>query len=168
MASEYSFDVVSKIDQQELANALDQARREIVARYDFKNVLADIKVADGILTIHTADDYKFTAIMEIIKSKLIRRGIDLKILGEESANWRREDAANATLRVTIKLIEGISGDYAKTINKLIRDKLPKVKSSIQGEELRVSSKSKDELQAVMQLLKTDPSIKLPLQFTNYR
>ena len=164
MASEYSFDVVSKIDQQELANALDQARREITARYDFKDVLVDIKVADGVLTVHTADEYKFTAVMDIIKSKLIHRGLDLKILGEE----KREDAANATLRVTIKLVEGITGDYAKTINKLIRDKLPKVKSSIQGEELRVSSKSKDDLQAVMQLLKTDPSIKLPLQFTNYR
>ena len=164
MASEFSFDVVSKIDQQELANALDQAQREITARYDFKNVLADIKAADGVLTIHTSDEYKFAAIMEIIKSKLIRRGIDLKILGEE----KREDASGGTLRVTIKLVEGISGDYAKTINKLIRDKLPKVKSSIQGEELRVSSKSKDDLQAVMQLLKNDPSITLPLQFTNYR
>lgn len=164
MASEYSFDVVSKIDQQELANALDQARREIVARYDFKDVLADIKVADSNLTIHTADEYKFTAILDIIKSKLIRRGLDLKILGEE----KREDAANATLRVTIKLVEGISGEYAKTINKLIRDKFSKVKSSIQGEELRVSSKSKDELQSVMQLLKSDPEVKLPLQFANYR
>ena len=161
---EYSFDVVSKIDQQELANALDQARREIVARYDFKNVLVDIKVADGVLTIHTTDEYKFTAVLEIIKSKFIRRGIDLKILGEE----KREDAANSTLRVTIKLVEGISGDYAKTINKLIRDHFPKIKSSIQGEELRVSSKSKDDLHAVMQLLKSDPEIKLPLQFTNYR
>ena len=164
MAAEYSFDVVSKIDQQELANALDQAKREIVARYDFKDVLAEFKVAEGVLTIHTADEYKLTAILDIIKSKLVRRGIDLKILGEE----KREDAANATLRVTIKLVEGITGEYAKTINKLIRDKLPKVKSSIQGDELRVSSKSKDELQAVMQLLKSDPSIKLPLQFTNYR
>ena len=164
MASEYSFDVVSKIDQQELANALDQTQREIVARYDFKNVLADIKTAEGALTIHTADEYKFAAIMEILKSKLIRRGIDLKILGEE----KREDASGGTLRVTIKLVEGISGEYAKTINKLIRDKLPKVKSTIQGEELRVSSKSKDELQAVMQLLKSDPTVTLPLQFTNYR
>jgi len=164
MAAEYSFDVVSKIDQQELANALDQARREITARYDFKDVLVDIKVADGILTVHTADEYKFTAVMDIIKSKLIHRGLDLKILGEE----KREDAANATLRVTIKLVEGITGDYAKTINRLIRDKFPKIKSNIQGEELRVSSKNKDDLQAVMQLLKTDPTVKIPLQFTNYR
>lgn len=164
MPSEYSFDVVSKIDQQELANALDQARREIVARYDFKDVLADIKVAEGNLTIHTADEYKLTAILDIIKSKLVRRGIDLKILGEE----KREDASGGTLRATIKLVEGISAEYAKTINKLIRDKFPKIKSSIQGEELRVSSKSKDELQAVMQLLKSDPEVKLPLQFTNYR
>jgi uncharacterized protein YajQ (UPF0234 family) len=164
MAAEYSFDVVSKIDQQELANALDQSRREIVARYDFKDILADIKVADGLLTIHTADEYKFTAILDIIKSKLVRRVIDLKILGEE----KREDAANGTLRVTIKLVEGISADYAKVINKLIRDHFPKIKSSIQGEELRVSSKSKDDLQAVMQLLKGSPEVKLPLQFTNYR
>ncbi|MBN2585560.1 YajQ family cyclic di-GMP-binding protein [Patescibacteria group bacterium] len=164
MAGEYSFDVVSKIDQQELANALDQAKREIVARYDFKNVLADIKVAEGVLTIHTTDEYKLTAILDIIKSKLVRRGVDLKILGEE----KREDASGATLRVTIKLIEGISADYAKTINKLIRDKFPKIKSSIQGDELRVSSKSKDDLQDVMQLLKSSPEVKLPLQFTNYR
>lgn len=164
MASDYSFDVVSKIDQQELANALDQARREIIARYDFKDILADVKVAEGALTVHTTDEYKLAAILDIIKSKLIRRGLDLKILGEQ----KREDASGGTLRVTIKLVEGISAEYAKTINKLIRDHFPKVKSSIQGEELRVSSKSKDELQAVMQLLKNDPSVKLPLQFTNYR
>jgi hypothetical protein len=164
MASEYSFDVVSQIDQQELANALDQARREVATRYDFKDILADIKVADGMLIVHTADAYKFTAVMEIIKSKLIRRGIDLKILGEE----KREDASGGTLRVTIKLVEGISAEYAKIINKLIRDHFPKIKSSIQGEELRVSSKSKDELQVVMQLLKGSPEVKLPLQFTNYR
>lgn len=164
MSSEFSFDVVSQIDQQELANALDQARREVATRYDFKDILVDIKVADGVLTVHTADAYKFTAVMEIIKSKLIRRGIDLRILGEE----KREDASGGTLRVTIKLVEGISAEYAKIINKLIRDRFPKIKSSIQGEELRVSSKSKDELQAVMQLLKSSPEVKLPLQFTNYR
>jgi len=164
MASDYSFDIVSEIDQQELANALDQARREVATRYDFKDILVDIKVADGVLTVHTVDAYKFTAVMEIIKSKLIRRGVDLKILGEE----KREDASGGTLRVAIKLVEGISGDYAKTINKLIRDRLPKAKANIQGDAIRVSSKSKDELQAVIQILKASPEVKLPLQFTNYR
>lgn len=168
MASDYSFDIVSQINQQELANALDQVRREVSTRYDFKDVLVDIKVAEGALTIHTAGEYKFKAVLEIIKSKLIRRGLDLKILGEESASWRREATTGGTLRVTIKLAEGISPDYAKTINKLIRDAHPKIRITIQGDAIRVSGESKDELQAVMQLLKTNPTVKIPLQFTNYR
>ena len=164
MTAEFSFDIVSQIDQQELANALDQTRREIVSRYDFKGVLAEIEQEDGKLIIRVPDEYKLNAALDILKSKMLRRGLDLKILGE----IKKENASGGTLKATIPLVEGISQDKAKLINKLIRDKLPKIKSSIQGDAIRVSSKSKDELQMVMQILQSSQQTNLPLQFTNYR
>jgi len=164
MASEFSFDIVSEIDQQELANALDQARREIVARYDFKDTFVEIKQEKGQLIILAPTEFKFNAVLDIIKSKLVRRQLDLRILGEN----KLEPASGGTVRITIPLKEGISNEDAKTINKIIRAALPKIKTTIQGEAVRVSSKSKDELQAVMTLLRQKPEIVLPLQFTNYR
>lgn len=162
--ADFSFDIVSEIDQQELHNALDQARKEIATRYDFKDIPVEINSDQQQLTITTTDDYKFRAVMDIVKSKLIRRGLDLRILGEEKI----EPAAGGKIRVIIPLIEGVAGDLAKKINKSIRDQLPKVKTTIQGATIRVSSKSKDELQSVMNLLKSDQQITIPLQFTNYR
>ena len=164
MASEFSFDIVSEIDQQELVNALDQTRREISTRYDFKDAQVEIKQeADGLIIL-APTEFKFNAAMDIIKSKLIRRNLDLRILGEAKI----EPASGGTIRARVPLVEGISQDQAKLINKLIRDRLPKVKATIQGEAIRVSSKSKDELQEVMDFLKSQPTITLPLQFTNYR
>lgn len=162
--ADFSFDIVSEIDQQELHNALDQARKEIATRYDFKDIPVEINSDQQQLTITTTDDYKFRAVMDIVKSKLIRRGLDLRILGEEKI----EPAAGGKMRVIIPLVEGVAGDLAKKINKSIRDQLPKVKTTIQGVAIRVSSKSKDELQSVMHLLKNDQQITIPLQFTNYR
>lgn len=164
MANEFSFDIVSEIDRQELTNALDQTRREISTRYDFKDAQVEIKQEADELVMLAPTEFKFNAAMDIIKSKLIRRNLDLQILGEAKI----EPASGGTVRVTVPLIEGISQDQAKLINKLIRDQLPKIKSTIQGEAIRVSSKSKDELQTVMNLLKNQPTLTLPLQFTNYR
>lgn len=164
MANEFSFDIVSEIDSQELVNALDQARREIAGRYDFKDILVEIKQEPDQLTILAPTEFKFNAVMDILKSKLIRRNLDLRILGEAQI----EPASGGTIRVFVPLLAGISADTAKLINRLIRDKLPKIKTVIQGEEVRVSSKSKDELQEVMELLRQQPAIKIPLQFTNYR
>ena len=164
MASEFSFDIVSEIDQQELTNALDQTRREISTRYDFKDAQVEIKQETDYLTILAPTEFKFNAAMDIIKSKLIRRNVDLRILGEAKI----EPASGGTVRVTVPLVKGIAQEQAKVINKLIRDQLPKIKAAIQGEAIRVSSKSKDELQEVMDLLKNQPTITMPLQFTNYR
>lgn len=164
MASESSFDIVSEINRQELSNALDQVRREVATRYDFKGLTVEIKEETDKLIILVPDEYKYTALMEMLKTKLIRRGLSLKILGEE----HKEAATGSSLRVTIKLVEGVEGDVAKLINKLIRGSFPKIKSAIQGPTIRVTSKSRDELQAIMKLLEDSPEIKAPLQFTNYR
>ncbi len=164
MASEFSFDIVSEIDQQELVNALDQARREIAIRYDFKDIYVDIKQEKGELVIVAPTEFKFNAVMDIIKSKLLRRNLDLRILGVS----KTEPASGGAVRAIIPLVEGISQDTAKLINKIIRDQTPKIKTVIQGEAVRVSSKSKDELQAVMVYLKQKPEITIPVQFTNYR
>lgn len=162
--ADFSFDIVSEIDRQELANALDQVRKEITTRYDFKDIPVEIVSEPEKLIITTSDEYKFKAVMDIIKSKLIRRGLSLGILGEE----KMEPATAGKLRVTINFVEGVEAEKAKQINKLIRERMPKVKATIQGEAIRVSSKSKDELQAIMALLTNHPEVRIPLQFTNYR
>ncbi|MBU1083080.1 YajQ family cyclic di-GMP-binding protein [Patescibacteria group bacterium] len=162
--ADFSFDIVSEIDRQELTNALDQVRKEITTRYDFKDVPVEIVNEKEQMVITTADDYKFKAVMEIIKSKFIRRGLSLGVLGEEKS----EPASGGKMRITIKFVEGVDSEKAKQINKFIREKLPKVKTVIQGETIRVSSKSKDELQTVMDLLKNNQEIAIPLQFINYR
>ena len=164
MASEFSFDIVSEIDQQELANALDQARREIAGRYDFKDLVIEIKQDREQLIVLAPTEFKFQAVLEIIKSKLVRRNLDLRILGE----YKMEAASGGTVRVVIPLVEGVSQEIAKTVNKLIRDRLPKIKTAIQGEAIRVSSKSKDDLQEAMAYLRNRAEITIPLQFTNYR
>lgn len=160
----FSFDIVSEIDRQELVNAIDQVRKEIATRYDFKGIDIEIKLEDESLTLLVPDEYKLKALLEIIQSKILRRGLSLKILGEQ----KKEQASGGSLRVIIKLVAGIDQEKAKKINKIIREELPKIKTQIQGEAIRVVSGSKNELQIVMQLLKDNPNINLPLQFTNYR
>ena len=160
----FSFDIVSEINQQELINALDQTRKEIATRYDFKGIDIDIKLEDKKLTLLVPDEYKLKALIEIIQSKMLRRGLSLKILGEK----KQEKASGGALRVVIDLVEGIDKEKAKKINKLIKEAMPKIKTQIQGETIRVVSSSKNELQDVIQLLKDTPSLDTPLQFTNYR
>lgn len=162
--ADFSFDIVSEINWQELNNALDQVRREIATRYDFKGIEVEIKIDDGQLVITAPDRYKFKALMEIIKSKLISRGLNLKILGEEKI----EKASGGNIRVIIKLIEGITQDQIKRINKMIREQMPRIKTTVQGMAIRVSSRSKNELQEIIQLLGNNPAINIPLQFVNYR
>jgi len=163
MASDHSFDIVSEINDQELANALDQTRRELSVRYDFKDVPVEIKQEEGRLIITTQDEYKLKAVRDILDTKLLRRGLSLKILGEA----KNEPATRSQIRSTIPLLSGISAEQAKQINKLIRDRFPKVKTTIQGETIRVVSSSIDTLQGVLGLLK-DSSFAVPLQFINYR
>ncbi len=168
MASDHSFDIVSEIDMQELTNALDQTRKEIIVRYDFKGVPVEIEQKTEKdkkeLIITTADEYKLKAVMDMLESKLLKRNLDLKILGKP----KNEPATGGSIRSTIPLVAGISSEKAKPINKLIRDAFPKAKPQIQGETIRVVSSSIDELQAIMVMLKSSDQIDIPLQFENYR
>ncbi|ALE07117.1 hypothetical protein AL755_19295 [Arthrobacter sp. ERGS1:01] len=162
MASESTFDVVSKVDKQEVANALHQAQKEVVQRYDFKGVGAEIDFSGEKILIKANSEERVMAVMDVFESKLIKRGISLKSLdaGEPYASGKE-------YRLEASIVEGIAQDIAKKINKLIRDEGPKgVKSTIQGDELRVSSKSRDDLQEVMGLLRKFEDA--DLQFVNMR
>ncbi|MEJ7837308.1 MAG: YajQ family cyclic di-GMP-binding protein [Thermomicrobiales bacterium] len=163
MASNASFDVVSKFDRQELKNAIDQATREVNNRYDLKDTNTIIDLGDDELTITTASEYSLSAVTDIIESKLISRKLSLKILDYKTA----EDASGGRSRQVVTLKEGIPDDIAKKITKQIRDEFKKVTPQIQGDALRVQAKSRDELQAVINLLK-DEDYPVALQFVNYR
>jgi uncharacterized protein YajQ (UPF0234 family) len=163
MAGEVSFDVVSDFDEQELRNALDQVRREVQQRYDFKGVTVDLTQSKDELVLLTDDEYRATAVKDLIESKAIRRNLSLKIF-----DWGTiEPAGGNKVRQTIKLRRGLGEVVAKRITKLIRDEFPKVKSQIQGDAVRVSAKSKDDLQRVIARLR-ELDEPVPLQFENYR
>lgn len=158
-----SFDIVSKVDRQEADNALNQARKEIEQRYDFKGVGASIAWSGEKIVILANSDERARAVLDVFQSKLIKRGISLKSLesGEPTASGKE-------FRLESTLKEGINSENAKKIGKIIRDEGPKsVKSQIQGDELRVQSKSRDDLQAVIALLKGS-DLDLDLQFINFR
>jgi cyclic-di-GMP-binding protein len=163
MAQDFSFDVVSDFDQQELVNALDQARREIGQRYDFKGVTAEIDQEKDQLVLLSDSDMHLKAILDVLQSKLHKRGIDLKVLDPQ----KPEPAARGNVRQVVKLRRGISDDLGRDLNKKIRAAHPKVQVRIEGDKLRVASKSKDDLQAVIASLKA-MELDVPLQFTNYR
>jgi uncharacterized protein YajQ (UPF0234 family) len=163
MAGDVSFDVVSDFDEQELRNALDQVRREVGQRYDFKGVTVDLTQAKTELVLVTDDEHRAAAVKDLIESKAIRRELSLKIF-----DWGKvEPAGGNKVRQQIGLRRGLGDDVAKRITKLIRDEFPKVKSQIQGDAVRVSGKSKDELQKVMSRLR-ELDEPVPLQFQNYR
>ncbi|CAN5494427.1 MAG: YajQ family cyclic di-GMP-binding protein [Chloroflexi bacterium] len=165
MAGDVSFDVVSDFDQQELVNALDQARREIQTRYDFKGVTATLELGKDEITLLTEDEHRAQAVRDLLESKAIRRGLSLKIF-----DWGKvEEAGGNKVRQRIGLKRGLPEDLAKKLSKLIRDEFPKAKSQIQGNAVRVTSKSKDELQKVISRLREESEeLPMPLQFENYR
>jgi hypothetical protein len=154
---------VSEFDEQELRNALDQVRREVGQRYDFKGVTVDLTQAKDELTLVTDDEHRAAAVKDLIESKAIRRSLSLKIF-----DWGKiEPSGGNKVRQTIKLRRGLTEDVAKRITKLIRDEFPKAKSQIQGDAVRVSGKSRDELQRVIARLR-ELDEPVPLQFQNYR
>jgi uncharacterized protein YajQ (UPF0234 family) len=164
MPSESSFDIVSKIDRQEADNALNQAAKEISTRFDFRNVGASIAWSgENAVEIRANSEERASAILDVFKEKLVKRSISLKHL----------DAAEPKIsgkeyRIAIAIKEGITQENAKKVSKIIRDEGPKgVKAQVQGEELRVSSKSRDDLQSVISLLK-GKDFDFALQFVNYR
>ena len=166
MASSYSFDVVSDYDLAELTNAVDQARREIGTRYDFKGSSASVdftsSAKEGLLL--TADSRnQLDSVLDIVQSKLVRREVSLKVLDTSAEPIE----GGSGMRWTLPFKKGLNQEKAKQITKIIRDKYPKVKPQIQGEEVRVTANSKDDLQGVMALLRA-ADLDFPLSFTNYR
>ncbi|MFT4245851.1 MAG: YajQ family cyclic di-GMP-binding protein [Micrococcaceae bacterium] len=163
MMADSSFDIVSKVDQQEVANALNQSSKEIRQRYDFRGVNASIEQSGDKITLKANSEERVKAVLDVFQSKLVKRGISLKSLdaGEPYASGKEY-----RLEATTK--EGIDREIAKKINKKIKDDGPRgVKSQIQGDELRVSSKKRDDLQSVIALLKGE-DFDVDLQFVNYR
>jgi uncharacterized protein YajQ (UPF0234 family) len=163
MASTFSFDVVSRFDFQELKNAIDQAQREIQQRYDLKDSGTEIALTEKDITISTASEYSLQAVRDTIESKLIRRGLSLKILDYQ----KEEQASGGRMRQVAKLREGLPDDVAKKLSKQIRDEFKKVTPQIQGDLIRIQAKSKDDLQAVIEALKGQ-DLPVALQFVNYR
>ena len=158
-----SFDVVSKIDSMEVENAVNQARKEIEQRYAFKGVGADVSLNGETILIKANTEERALAVLDVLQSKVIKRGMSLKVLDSGDPY-----PSGKEVRIESKLKEGIDQATAKKLNKLIRDEGPKsVKSQIQGDELRVSSKSRDDLQETMALLKA-ADVDVALQFVNYR
>ena len=162
-AAESSFDVVSQFDRQEVVNAIDQAMREVQTRYDLKDTKSKIVLDKSQIVLTAPSDFVLKSVRELLESKFARRNLSLKILDYGTV----EPAAGNTVRQVAKLRQGIEQELARQITKLIRDRAPKVKAQVQGDAVRVSGKSKDDLQAVIKLLKTQ-DYPVDLQFINYR
>ncbi len=159
-----SFDVVSQVDRQEVRNAVDQAQREIGTRFDFKGTNSSIEQADLVLTLRSVSEDRLAALRQVLEEKLVKRKVSLK--GLEYGDV--EEATHQTVRQTATITVGISADKARQINKLIKEKAPKgVSSQTQGDAVRVSSKKRDDLQAVMQVLR-EADLGIPIQFDNRR
>jgi uncharacterized protein YajQ (UPF0234 family) len=163
MASTFSFDVVSDFDRQELVNTVDQAIREISSRYDLKDTKTTVELGEEVITVNTDSEFTLEAVHTILRTKAAKRNLSQKIF----EYGKVESASGNRVRQEIKLTKGISQEIAKKITKLIRDEFKKVQGSIQGDAVRVSSSSKDDLQGVMQRLKQE-DLPVALQFTNYR
>ena len=165
MSKTFSFDIVSEFDQAEMNNAVDQTAREIQTRYDFQGTGSKINYdkEKQVIELESNSEIKLTTIEDVLESKFIKRGINLKHL-DKTAEIIQSGMA---YKKSLPLVKGMDQEKAKKVTKLIRDQYPKVKTQIQGEEVRVMSDSKDTLQAVMQLLKGS-SLGIPLSFTNFR
>ena len=165
MAQQNSFDIVSQVDLQEVDNALNQARKEIIQRYDFKDskTLIDFNPKEKQITLHTIDEFHLKSAVDILQSKLIKRGVSIKALRYGSV----ESAAGATVRQQVTIVVGIGKDDARAVVKLIKDSKVRVQAAIMEDQVRVSGKDKDDLQKVIQMLR-DADLSFPVQFVNYR
>ncbi len=162
-AKENSFDIISEVNMQEIDNAINQARREIQTRFDFKGSKSEIRYDGKVITLISDDDFKLRNVVDILESKMVKRGIDLKAL----KYGKIEPAAGDTVRREVNIQQGIDKETAKLIVKDIKDSKIKVQGSVQGDKVRVSGKNRDDLQAVIKMLK-EKNYDIPLQFTNYR
>jgi len=165
MPAESTFDIVSEFDRQELVNAVDQTQRDVRTRYDLKDSKTDMALGDKELTITTDSEMHLSAVRDLLETKAIRRSLSLKIF----SYGKVEEISGGRVRQVITLQQGVPEEVAKKLQKLIRDSFPKVQPRIQGDALRVGSKSKDDLQGVIRLVKEhQDDYSVPLQFTNYR
>ncbi|MCP9888923.1 YajQ family cyclic di-GMP-binding protein [Cyanobium sp. ATX 6A2] len=165
MAESFSFDVVSDFDRQELVNAVDQVRRELVQRYDLKDSATTLELEEASLTITTASDMTLQAVGDVLRQKATKRNLSLKIFDFQDP----EAVGGNRVKQEVKLRKGLSQELAKALSKQVRDAIKKVTVAIQGDSLRVTSKNKDDLQQVIQLLKgQEEELEVALQFQNYR
>lgn len=164
MASECSFDVVSKVNMDEVKNAITMSMKEIGQRYDFKGSVSDIELKDeAVLVLKSDDEVKLKAVIDVLQTKLVKRGVSIRSM----EYGKIEPATKGTVRQEVKILQGIPTEKAKAMVKVIKDAKLKVQAAIQGEQLRISGKSKDDLQETMALLKKNDQ-GTDLQFTNYR
>jgi len=165
MASENSFDIVSKIEMQEIKNAIEQAMKEVAQRFDFKGSKSEIKLEEknNEILVSSDDEYKLKSLLDILQSKLVKRGISLKALTYEKI----ESALGGTVKQNIKLQQGIPSEKAKEVVKVIKETRLKVQSQIQGDQVRVTGKNRDDLQAIIKLLR-ERDFGIDMQFENYR
>ncbi len=166
MAKDASFDVVSEFDQQELVNAIDQTKRDIQTRFDLKNTGSLVEMeADKAINIISSDELKLKNILDILQSKMAKRSLSLKILDPQ----KMENALGGNVKQEFLLKKGLTKELAKKIVADVKAEKLKVQASIQGDQVRISGKNKDDLQAIIQLLKEkEEEYNIPLQFTNYR
>ena len=165
MPAESTFDIVSEFDRQELANAVDQTQRDVRTRYDLKDSKTELILGEKELTITADAELHLAAVRDILETKALRRNLSLKIF-----KWGTvEEIGGMRVRQVATLQQGIPDDVAKKLQKLIRDQFPKIQPRIQGDALRIGSKSRDDLQSVIKLVKErQDDFTVPLQFTNYR
>jgi len=167
MPSDSSFDVVSEFDRQEVVNAIDQAEREIKTRYDLKDSGSTLELEGDAIKLQSASEMTLEAVRGVLLSKAVRRGLSIKVFDFGKV----EEAAKGTVRQTVTLRKGLSQDLAREISKLVRDRLPKLKTQIQGDAVRVTGKNKDELQAAIREIRAQEQQRdwpVALQFNNYR
>ena len=166
MAKDCSFDIVSEFDRQELVNAIDQVKRDVASRFDLKDSGSSVELeADKMITVTTSDEMKLKNIYDIMQSKLVKRNLSIRILDAQPV----ENALGGKVRQIFKLRKGLNQELAKKIVADIKESKKKVQASIQGDQVRVSGKDKDDLQAIIQLLRSnEDKYDYPLQFTNYR
>jgi len=158
-----SFDIVSEVDKHELSNAVDQANRELRNRFDFRGTDARVEQSDKLLTLHADSDFQLEQLLDILRMKLVKRGIDVLCLEV------KEPVGNGKMRKQDVIVrEGLDKDLSRKIVKIIKDSKSKVQAAVQGDSIRVTGKKRDELQAVIALLRNNDKIDMPLQFNNFR
>ncbi|HEX6177890.1 MAG TPA: YajQ family cyclic di-GMP-binding protein [Thermoanaerobaculia bacterium] len=163
MAQDFSFDIVSKVEMQEVANAVNQAQKELAQRFDFKGSKSEIQLANDELTLVSDDETKLRSLKDIVEGRLVKRNVSLKAIDY----GKIEQAALGTVRQKAKIVQGIESEKAKSIVKAIKDAKLKVQAAIQSDQVRVTGRSKDDLQKAISLVK-ERDFGIPLQFTNYR